>query len=406
MMYHTLFTFLQNHDNWPLLSKSSLLFFPSSLHSFLITQIKMRSETLLFGLISFISQLPHSFAVGQQLPHEVYNVTAVEPPSLLWTTVNFTITDTVTNTATVTTTEATTDTTTITATATSTETATQIKTETKTLPPPPPPLSTLTVIYPSPSAAPIEVTSTSQVITSFIPLATFCVGPARYFSSISGGPFTNGSPNVTAYDSGTGSCSTAYSTTTKTICATTLTGLASKITVSECDQEITFSSEAGFTLVTPSPTSASANAAALITPCATVRRLHTYYLAPWQSITAGTPPADVDVKICTELGNGTELCSRYKEVWEVVPVTSTLTLQLPVTFSRTVEGPGALIFDASTSYINSTTTIVDLSKTLRRETEVLVESTRTATRPTATVRATSRFTSTLTVTRHLEHGAR
>lgn len=366
----------------------------------------MRPETLLFSLTSFISQLPHAFAAGLQLPHEVYNVTAVEPPSLLWTTINLTITDTVTTTATVTTTEATTDTTTTTAIVITTETATETTTETTSLPPPPPPPSTLTVIYTSPSAAPIEITSTSQVITSFIPLATFCVGPALYFSSISGGPFTNGSLNVTAYESGTVSCSTAYSTTTKTICATTLTGLANKITVSECDQEVTLSSEVGFALVTPSLTPASSNAAALITPCPTVRRLNTYYLAPWQSITAGTPPSDVDVKICTELGNGTQQCSRYKEVWEVIPVTSTSTFSLPVTFTRTIEGPGALIFDASTSYINSTTTIVNLSKTLRRETEVLVESTRTATRPTATVRATSRFTSTLTVTRHLEHGAR
>lgn len=366
----------------------------------------MRSETLLFILTSFIFQLPHSFAAGQQLPHEVYNVTAVEPPAILSTTVNFTITDTVTNTATVTTTEATTDTTTTTATVITTKTATETATETTTLPPPPPPVSILTVIYPSPNAAPVEITSTSQVVTSFIPVATFCVGPARYFSSISGGPFTNGSANITDYDSGTGSCSTGYSTTTKPICATTLTGLASKITVSECDQEITFSSEAGFTLVTPSPTPASTNAAALITPCPTVRRLHTYYLAPWQSITAGTAPSAIEVKICTEQPNGTQQCSRYQEVWELIAVTSTSTFSVPVAFERTVEGPGALIFDASTSYVNSTAVVVSLSKTLRRETEVVAQSTRTAVRPTATVRGTSWFTSTLTVTRHSEHGAR
>ena len=146
MMYHTLFTFLQNHDNWPFRAATCYqtrlsLFLSSNPHSFLIKQIKMRSETLLFGLTTFISQLPHSFAAGQQLPHEVYNVTAVEPPSLLWTTVNFTVTDTATITATVTTTEARTDTTTTTATATTTETATetatQTTTETTTLPPSP-----------------------------------------------------------------------------------------------------------------------------------------------------------------------------------------------------------------------------------------------------------------------------
>ncbi|KAG9201744.1 hypothetical protein G6514_005360 [Epicoccum nigrum] len=367
----------------------------------------MRSGTLLFGLTSFISQLPHSFAAGQQLPHEVYNVTAVESPSLFMTTVNFTVTETVITTAVITTTEATTDTTTTTtATVITTETTTETITETTTLPPPPPPVSTLTVIYPSPDAAPIEITSTSQIITSFIPEATFCVGPARYFSSTSGGPFTNGSANVTAYDSGTGSCDVAYSITTKTICATTLTGLASKITVSECDQDITFSSEAGFALVTPSPVPASTDPAALITPCPTVRRLNTYWLAPWQFITAGTAPSDVDMKICTELGNGTQQRSRYQEVRELIAVTCTFAFSLPVTFSRTVEGPGALIFDSSTSYVASTTTFVRLSRTLRLETEVLGETTRVSLRPTATVEVTSRFTSTLMVTRKLEHGAR
>src|SRR5690349_12789098 len=135
----------------------------------------MRSGTLLFGLTSFISQLPHSFAAGQQLPHAVYNVTAVEPPSLFMTTVDFTVTETVITTAVVTTAEATTDTTTTTATVITTETTTETITETTALPPPPPPVSTLTVIYPSLDAAPIEITSTCQLITSFIPEATFCV---------------------------------------------------------------------------------------------------------------------------------------------------------------------------------------------------------------------------------------
>ncbi|KAF3004359.1 hypothetical protein E8E13_009783 [Curvularia kusanoi] len=370
----------------------------------------MRSATLLFGLSSFISQLPHSFAAGAQLPHEVYNVTAVEPlPSLLITTVNFTVTDTIITTATVTTTEASTEISTETATETTTETATSTTTETSTttLPPPPPPISTLTVIYPSSDAAPIEVTSISQVVTSFIPEATFCVGPALYFSSISGGPFTNGSANVTQFISGTTSCGVEYSTTTKTICATTLTGLASKITVSECDQEITFSSECGFSIETPTPTAASTSGCPLITPAPTVHKLHTYWLAPWQALTsAGTPPSSVDVKICTELNNGTQRCSRYQEVWEIIAVTSTLTTSFPVTFSKTVAGPGALIFDSSTSYINSTTTFVSLSKTLRLETEVTLESTGKSTKPSTTIRRTEKFTSTLTVTRHLEHVAR
>lgn len=340
----------------------------------------MLSISLLLGITSVISQLPHSFASAQQLPHEVYNVTAVEPSAIPTTTVDFTVTDT------------------ITATATTTETTT----ETTTLSLPPPPVSTLTVIYPSSDAAPVEVTSVSQVVTSFIPEATFCVGPALYFSSIVGAPFYNGSANVTQYISGTSSCDIEYSTTTKTICATTLTGLASKVTVSECDQEITFSSECGYSLETPTPTPATTSASALITPAPTVRRLMTYWLAPWQSLTAGDAPSDVDVKVCKVLDDGNMQCQRYQEVWEVVVVTSTVTTSYPVTFSRTLAGPGALIFDSSTSYINSTTEFISLSKTLRLETEVTVEST-SSQRITSKVQLTQQQTSTVTITRHLEH---
>jgi hypothetical protein len=340
----------------------------------------MHSVSLLLGITSIISQLPHSFVAAQQHPHEVYNVTEVEPLALAAITVNFTITDTTT------------------ATATTTETTI----ETTTLQPPPPPVSILTVIYPSSDAAPVEVTSVSQVVTSYIPEATFCVGPALYFSSIAGGPFYNGSANVTQYISGTSSCDVEYSTTTKTICATTLTGLASKVTVSECDQEITFSSECGYSLETPTPTPVTTSDSPLITPAPTVRRLMTYWLAPWQSLTAGEAPYDVDVKVCKVLDDGNLQCQRYQEVWEVVVVTSTVTTSFPVNFSRTLEGPGALIFDSSTSYINSTTEFISLSKTLRLETEVTIEST-SSTRISTTVRLTEQQTSTVTVTRHLEH---
>jgi hypothetical protein len=373
---------IKNHDNWPFCASSAFkanahsvsCFFP---HSFLTTPNEMHSATLLFGFTILISQLPSSFAADQQLPQQIYNVTAVQPPSVPVTTVNFTVTESVTTISTT--------------------------TETTTLSPPPPPVSTLTVIYPSSDAAPVEVTSISQVVTSFIPEATFCVGPGLVFSSIAGGPFINGSANVTQYTSGTSSCDVEYSTTIKTICATTLTGLASKVTVSECDQEVTFSSEYGYSLETPTPTPATIIASALITPAPTVRTLMTYWLAPWQSLTAGDAPSDVDVKVCTVLDDDDMKCQRYQEVWEVVVVTSTVTTSFPVTFSRTVSGPGALIFDSSTSYINSTTEFISLSKTLRLDTEITIESTSTSRQPSTTVQLTEQYTSTLTITRHLEH---
>jgi hypothetical protein len=336
--------------------------------------------SLLFGITSVVSQLPRSLAVVQRrLPHEIYNVTGVEQlPAAV--TVDLT--------------------TTVTTSLTSTETATTTVT---TVLPPPPPVSTLTVIYPSSDAAPVEVTSISQVVTSYIPEATWCLGGPIYLSSISGSPFFNGSANYTQIV-GTGTCGVEYSTTAKTICATTLTGLASKVTVSECDQQITFSSECGFTLETPTPASATTNYSALITPAPTVRRLMTYWLAPWQSLTAGEAPSDVDVKVCKVLDDGSMECKRFQEVWEIVVVTSTVTTSFPVTFSKTVSGPGALIFDSSTSYVNSTTEFISLSKTLRLETEVTIESTSTVTRSTVDPSQTSELpTSTVTITRHVEY---
>lgn len=391
MVYHILFTFRLKLRQLALLSRpclqNRLSLFPIFIsHSFLAIQTEMHSLTLILGFTSVLSRLPRSLAA---LPYQVYNVTAVEPPSLVPETVELTVAEVYTTTVI----------TTATITSATTATTTAAIVETTTLPPPPPPVSKLTVIYPSSDAAPVEVTATSQVITSYIPEATFCVGPALYFSSISGGPFTNGSANVTQYISGTTRCSVAYSTTTKTICATTLTGLASKITVSECEQQITFSSECGYTLETPSPTS---NADSLITPAPTVRRLMTYWLAPWQSLIAGSTPSDVDVKVCTELDSGDMECQRYQEVWEVFVVTSTLTNAYPVTFSQTLEGPGALIIDESTSFVNSTTEVIDLSRTLRLVTEITVEATRTSMRPWSTVRSTQQHTSTLTVTRRLK----
>lgn len=340
----------------------------------------MHSFTLLLSVTSVISHLPHSLADG--LPHQVYNVTQVEPP-LVAETISSTTTDMTT--------------------ATITNTATTTVTTTLPLSLSPSPVSVLTVIYPSPDAAPVEVTSISQVVTSYIPEATWCLGPALYWASASGSPFFNGSANYTQVVQGTGYCGVQYSTTTTTVCATTLTGLASKITVTACDQEITFSSECGFTLETPTPTPtpspSTTNSPALITPAPTIRRLTTYYLAPWQSLTAGTAPSSVDVKICQALNSTTTECQRYQEVWEIVAVTSTLTTSIPLTFVKTLSGPGTLVFASSTSYLNSTTEVVSLSSTLLLETEVTVESTSTR----SLSQGSEEPTSTVTVTRHLEY---
>jgi hypothetical protein len=258
------------------------------------------------------------------------------------------------------------------------------------------------ILFPSPEAAPIEITAQSQIVTSFIPEATWCVGPPIALIPISGPPYLNYSTEYEAFTAGTGHCETAYVPTQTTVCATTLTGIASRIIVSECDQEITFSSECGFTLEAPTP--AVTTNYSLVTPAPTVKRMKTFWLAPWQSLTAGNTPSDVDIKICTVLDDESMECIRYQEVWEVVVVTQTLTTQREVQLTTTVTGPGTLIIETMEVFVTDTVETVDLSTTMVLETEVEVETIskgkKLVTRPADDGRI---VTSTVYITNHLRH---
>jgi hypothetical protein len=185
------------------------------------------------------------------------------------------------------------------------------------------------------------------------------------------------------------------------VCATTLTGLASNITVTNCNQEVTFSTECGFELETPTPIISNAS---LITPTPTVRKTFTYWLAPWQSLTAGETPSNVDVKICKILDNGDLECSRYQEVWEVVKVTQTLTTIRPIGVTATVSGPGTLIVATLQAVFTDTVETIDLSTTLLLEAEVRIESTSTERKsPTVSESTVNGRTSTLFVTKTVVH---
>ncbi|KAF2877252.1 hypothetical protein BDV95DRAFT_558775 [Massariosphaeria phaeospora] len=237
--------------------------------------------------------------------------------------------------------------------------------------------SVLSTVVPSPGAAPIEITTQSEVVTSYLPEMTWCVGPPIGLipiATVSGPPYLNVSTKYSTTTAGTGSCETVYTPTTTTVCATTLTGLASKITVTHCDQEITFSSECGFTIETPTPTNGNLSML-MITPAPTVKKVMTYYLAPWQSLTLGETPSDVDMKICTELEGDQLECIRYQEVWEVLVVTSTITTQRAVQLATTVTGPGTLLVETMQVYVTDTVETVDLSTVLLLETEIETEST-------------------------------
>lgn len=163
--------------------------------------------------------------------------------------------------------------------------------------------------------------------------------------------------------------------------------------MSECEQEITFSSECGFTLETPSaspsPTldrredgDGNGDGNAMITPAPlpTIKTLMTYYLAPWQSLTAGSMPSDVDIKVCALLPDDTPLdeessmeCTRFSEVWEVVTVTRTFTTEREVLLSTTVVGPGVMFIESLRAEIADTLVLLDLSTRVGLEMSVETE---------------------------------
>lgn len=238
------------------------------------------------------------------------------------------------------------------------------------------PSSTIySIVFPSPDASPIEVTAQSQVLTSYVPEMTWCVGAPIALVALTGASYLNATTtNYTTVIGETGSCETVYAPVTTTVCATTLTGLGSKIPITECDQEVTFSTKCGFTLETPTPITTGDS---LVTPAPSVKRMFTYWLAPWQSLTAGDTPSDVDVKICTVLDNGDFECIHYQEVWEVIFVTRTLTTTRSAGMTATVSGPGTLIIETLQQIITDTIGIIDLSTTLLLETKIETESSST-----------------------------
>lgn len=250
-----------------------------------------------------------------------------------------------------------------------------------------PPAQILTFLTPSPSATPIAITRQSQVETSFVPQLTLCALPPLAFysgswsvSATSGPRYQNLSVSV---PSGSGTCQTMYSPTPTTICATVLTGIATRITVSDCEQDITFSTDYGYTLVTPTATAnaSAASDSSPITPAPSIRTLTTYYLAPWQSLTAAEQqPTDVEKKICNTFANGTTQCVDISEVWEVQIVTMTATTVSHVDLTTTLPGPAKLMIETIHMDITETAMTLSLSTALVLHYELETTTTSTITR--------------------------
>lgn len=223
----------------------------------------------------------------------------------------------------------------------------------------------LTLITPSPGAAPVAVTQQSQIVTSYVPQFTLCeLPPAAYWpvtpmpsASAVSAPYSNYS---VSFPPGKGTCTTIYSSTDTMVCATTLTGLASKVPITNCAQDVTFSSQYGYELVTPTPSfgnmSSNAtyanvtypNATATITRGPSIETVTTYYLAPWKQLTAGTAPSNVIREVCSAVSNasytGTECITAY-QVWTTSLVTYTTTSTTLLNVSATISGPSQIIIE-------------------------------------------------------------
>jgi hypothetical protein len=313
----------------------------------------------------------------------------------------------------------------------------------------------LTYITPSPGASPVAVTKQSQIVGSFVPEFTLCELPPLEFipisqhipvpTGISAGPYHNYSISTWP---GNGTCTTIYSPTITMVCATTLSGLARKYTVTDCAQDLTFSTEYGYVLVTPTPTpvvSAShtihatggiplpqngttgiwagpngtspdgpgvngtspdapasngtaatgtgvvrrqaptTSDAAMITPGPSVEVLTTYFLAPWTKLTAGTAPTDVDLKVCrTFATNDSTLCVRGYEVWSTSLVTKSATTVTSVNISTTIHGRSQLLVETFVANVTELLTTFSMSTTMDLEYTTEWETTERATRSPST----------------------
>lgn len=259
------------------------------------------------------------------------------------------------------------------------------------------PTGILTIITPSPGASPVTVTKQSQIVTSFIPQFTLCDLPPVGFLPVSRpttipstAPFRNFTMTIPP---GNGSCTTLYSPTATMVCATNLSDLTTTYTVSTCPQDITFSTQFGYVLATPtaaanltanSTTGAYGNSSALITAAPSIRTLTTYFIAPWQQLTTAGPPEDVDLKVCAILANGTENCIREYQIWKTSLLTINATSTVSVNFSTTIAGPSQLIVETFVANITKTLVTYSMSTTMEREYVTEVETTESARRAVST----------------------
>ncbi|TVY21621.1 hypothetical protein LARI1_G000163 [Lachnellula arida] len=191
-----------------------------------------------------------------------------------------------------------------------------------------------TYSVPSPRIITPTLTSQSMVVTSVVAAYEVCNTPGSNTSS---------------------TCSTVFRNITTSLCSTVLTAWFTSVTVTDCNQNITFSTQSSYSLATattiPStPSALPASQALSQGPTATtfVQSVVYYFTAPWQSLAADTP-TNIAVLICKFDQDDNKTCQEIKEVWVVhtenVPVTSTSTVSISTSFTA----PAVLLLGPSQS---------------------------------------------------------
>lgn len=197
------------------------------------------------------------------------------------------------------------------------------------------PVETYTVITPSPAASPIAITSQSQIITTYVPVMTLCPPSGQMRRRQEGDNVPTSMPpyaNVTAapFRNGTATgCITAFQASRTAICHTTINGLATKYTVTDCTQDVTFSTDYGYSPVTAAPADVT-----LTSPSCAFETVTTYYQAPWDQLTDGKTPSDVVGKVCSPVAGSSQQCIDIYQAWSTVPVPVTAASTTPVSKSR------------------------------------------------------------------------
>lgn len=183
---------------------------------------------------------------------------------------------------------------------------------------PVPSLTSVHYTFPTTAVLTPSVTSLGAVVTSLVPLYEVC--------------------NLAGSDSI--SCSPSIATIKTASCNTTLVGWYTTVTVSDCTQNVTFSSEKSYALLTtsavPTATALKRDAASPV-PTTVVQSVVSYYITPWQSL-AVNDVSDITVLVCTTAWDtGIQTCTEVQEVWVVhvtyVPVYTTKTVSFTTSFS-------------------------------------------------------------------------